>query len=68
VVRAGVGGGVATAANELQKFYLELAKQTMPVIEVGATKSITVIVSEGVDLVIKELRQGRSGRTYEEEK
>jgi len=68
VVRAGVGGGVSTAANELQKFYLELAKQTMPVIEVGATKSITVIVSEGVDLVIKELRQGRSGRRYEEEK
>jgi len=67
VVRAGIGGGVATAATELQKFYLELAKQTMPVIEVGATKNITVIVSEGVDLVVKELKQGKSGRKYEED-
>lgn len=67
VVRAGVGGGVSTAATELQKFYLELAKQTMPVIEVGATKNITVIVSEGVDLAVKEIRQGKSGRKYEDE-
>jgi len=67
VVRSGIGGGVSTAATELQKFYLELAKQTMPVIEVGATKNITVIVSEGVDLVVKELQKGKSGRKYEDE-
>jgi conjugal transfer pilus assembly protein TraB len=67
VVRSGIGQGVATAASELQKFYLELAKQTMPVIEVGATKNITVIVSEGVELAIKELKQVKSGRKYEEE-
>jgi len=67
VVRAGIGGGVATAATELQKFYLELAKQTMPVIEVGATKNITVIVSEGIELAIKELKQGKNGRKYEDE-
>ena len=67
IVRSGIGGGVSTAATELQKFYLELAKQTMPVIEVGATKNITVIVSEGVDLVVKEIRTARSGRKYEDE-
>jgi len=66
VVRAGVGGGISTAAGELQKFYLELAKQTMPVIEVGATKNITIIISEGVELSIKELRRGKAGRKYEE--
>ena len=66
VARAGIGSGVATAATELQKFYLELAKQTMPVIEVGATKNITVIISEGVDLGIKEIRTINSGRKYEE--
>jgi conjugal transfer pilus assembly protein TraB len=67
VVRSAIGGGVSTAATELQKFYLELAKQTMPVIEVGATKNITVIVSEGTDLAVKEIRQGKSGRKYEDE-
>lgn len=67
VVRSGIGSGVSTAATELQKFYLELAKQTMPVIEVGATKNITVIISEGVDLAVKEIRTARSGRKYEDE-
>jgi len=67
VVRAGIGGGIATAATELQKFYLELARQSMPVIEVGATKSITLIVSEGVELAIKDVPMGKSGRGYEDE-
>jgi len=59
VAKAGVGGGIATAAGELQKFYLELAKQTMPVIEVGATKNITIIVSEGVELEMKNVKLGK---------
>jgi conjugal transfer pilus assembly protein TraB len=59
VAKAGIGNGIATAAGELQKFYLELAKQTMPVIEVGATKTITLIISEGVELEIKDVKLGR---------
>jgi conjugal transfer pilus assembly protein TraB len=59
VVRAGVGGGISTAATELQKFYLELAKQTMPVVEVGATKNITLVISEGIELDIKDGKLGR---------
>ncbi|MBU0665268.1 MAG: TraB/VirB10 family protein [Proteobacteria bacterium] len=49
-----VGGGLSEGANTLQDFYMALAKQTTPVIEVAATKKITVIVSEGKDLEIKE--------------
>lgn len=48
-----VGGGISQASKDLQKFYLELAKQTLPVIEVGASKPVTLVVSEGVDLEIK---------------
>jgi conjugal transfer pilus assembly protein TraB len=59
VVKAGVGSGISTAATELQKFYLELAKQTMPVVEVGATKEITLVISEGVELEIKDGKLGR---------
>lgn len=59
VVKSGVGGGISTAASELQKFYLELAKQTMPVVEVGATKNITLIISEGIELNIKDVKLGR---------
>jgi len=54
VMKAGVGKGISQAAKELQKFYLQLAEQTLPVIEVGATKSVTLVISEGVDLEIKK--------------
>ena len=55
VFEAGIGKGISSGAKELQKFYLDLARQTMPVIEVGATRAITLVVSEGTELKIKEL-------------
>jgi len=50
----GVGSGLGQAAKEIQKFYLELARQTMPVIEVGATKQVTLVIQEGADLTIRD--------------
>ncbi len=38
----------------LHDFYLSLAKQATPVIEVGAAKKITVVISEGKELEIRE--------------
>lgn len=54
IAQAAIGGAVQQAANELQKFYLELARQTIPVIEIQATRTVTLVVSEGVELEIKE--------------
>lgn len=50
----GLGQGIQSAANELMKFYLELAKQTIPVVEVLPTRSVTLVVSEGAMLEVKE--------------
>lgn len=50
-----LGGGLAEGSQSLRDFYLDLAKQATPVIEVGATKKITVIISEGKQLEIREL-------------
>lgn len=58
---AGVGGGIATAATEIQNFYLELARQSVPVIEVGAAKTVTLVISEGVELEIKDFRTLEGG-------
>lgn len=55
LIRAGVGEGVATMADDLRKFYMELASQTMPVIEVGSAKPVELIVSKGVSLEIRSL-------------
>jgi conjugal transfer pilus assembly protein TraB len=52
LARAGFGGGVSAAAEELSDFYINLANQTLPVIEVGPTKEVTLVISEGVELKI----------------
>ncbi len=51
----GVGSGIQQMSNELLKFYLELARQSIPVVEILPTRSVTVILSEGVGLVLKDL-------------
>ena len=55
VSKYALGGGFSQGADTLADFYLTLAKQTTPVIEVGATKKITVIISEGKELEIREI-------------
>ncbi len=55
-----IGGGLSEGANTQQNFYMDLAKQTTPVIEVAATKKVTVIVSEGKELAIKDYKREES--------
>ena len=54
VAKYSIGGGLSEGATSLHDFYLSLAKQATPVIEVGASKEITVVVSEGKELEIRE--------------
>ncbi len=60
--KAGIGKGIGKVGENLSDFYLDLAKQTLPVIEVGAGKRVVVIFSEGKDLRIrKKCLRGRDG-------
>lgn len=54
VAKYSIGGGLSEGAANLHDFYLSLAKQATPVVEVGALKKITVVISEGKELEIKE--------------
>ncbi len=53
LLKSAAGAGIAEASHDLQKFYLKLAEATLPVIEIGAARDITLVISEGVDLEIK---------------
>jgi len=55
IAKYSLGGGLSEGANNLSDFYLTLAKQTTPIIEVGASKEITVVISEGKELEIREI-------------
>ena len=53
IMKGGIGGGISKSADQLEKFYLQLAEQTLPIIQVGATKTVTVVISEGINLEVK---------------
>lgn len=53
---AGIGRGITNASKEIQKFYLDLANASMPVIEVLNGKQITLVVTKGVNLEIKNYK------------
>ena len=46
---------MAQAGRDLQKFLLDLGKQAIPVVEVAAMRPVTVVISEGVEIEVKEL-------------
>jgi conjugal transfer pilus assembly protein TraB len=52
--RAGLGRGISNSAGELSKIYAELVRQSSPVIEVGPSKAVSVLVTEGVWLEVSD--------------
>lgn len=46
--RAGIGTGVGRALDRLAQYYIKLAEQTFPVIEVDAGREIDVVITKGV--------------------
>jgi conjugal transfer pilus assembly protein TraB len=57
--RSSVAGGLAKSSEKLTDFYLDLARQAGPVVEVGAAKDVVVVIQEGVALEIKPSADGR---------
>ena len=53
IFKAGIGKGIENVTSDLEKFYMDLAKSTLPVLEVGPTKNITVVLKEEAKLHIK---------------
>jgi len=51
---AGIAGGIRQATQQIQDFYLELARQTIPVVEILPTRTVTLVVSEGLWLELNE--------------
>lgn len=53
IAQSGVSGGVGSATNMIAKFYLDMAKETFPVVEIPAGEVVTVIVTRGSVLPLK---------------
>ncbi|KQW02862.1 TraB/VirB10 family protein [Rhizobacter sp. Root1221] len=47
-MKAGVGGGVGKALDRLAQYYIKLAEQTFPIIEIDAGREVDVVLTKGV--------------------
>ncbi|MBI5721053.1 MAG: conjugal transfer protein TraB [Burkholderiales bacterium] len=50
--RAGIGSGVGKALDRLASYYIKLAENTFPVIEVDAGREIDVVITKGVRIEV----------------
>lgn len=53
---AAAGKGISNATKKIAEVYAELLHQSLPVVEVGNGKKITVWVTKGVDLEVKNFK------------
>jgi conjugal transfer pilus assembly protein TraB len=47
-MKAGVGGGVGKALDRLAQYYIKLAENTFPIIEIDAGREVDVVLTKGV--------------------
>ena len=53
VAQGGIAGGISGTADSIAKFYLDMAKESFPVVEVHAGAVGTIIVTRGANLPLK---------------
>ncbi|WBS00162.1 conjugal transfer protein TraB [Pseudoduganella sp. SL102] len=49
-MQRGIGSGVGRALDNLANYYIKLAEETFPVIEVGAKRQVDIVLTRGVRL------------------
>ena len=62
LVKTGIGGGAGEAGKLLAEYYLKLAEEVFPVIEIDAGRRVDVIITEGTELVPRKTTYGYSKR------
>jgi conjugal transfer pilus assembly protein TraB len=60
--RAGIGSGVGKALDRLAQYYIKLAENTFPVIEVDAGREIDVVITKGVRIDVPMTAAPESAR------
>lgn len=50
ILQTGVAKGFSTSANEVAKFYMEMAREMTPVVEVDAGRKVTIMLVKGFEL------------------
>lgn len=59
-LKAGLGSGIGKALDRLAQYYIKLAEQTFPVIEIDAGREIDVVITKGVRIEGVDTAKGSS--------
>jgi len=62
-MRAGMGAGVGRALDRLAQYYIKLAEQTFPIVEIDAGREIDVVITKGVRIDAPVIARARSTST-----
>ena len=62
LVKTGVGGGAGEAGRLLAEYYLKLAEEVFPVIEIDAGRRVDVIITEGTELAPRKTTYAGRGK------
>lgn len=54
IIGSGVGKGMNQAGSQLARFYLALAEQMFPILEMDAGRKMTIVLLKGTDLVMEK--------------
>jgi conjugal transfer pilus assembly protein TraB len=54
---AGIGGGISATAKNVSAFYLSMAKEIFPIIEVDAGRKVTIVILKGFDMSLGDTAQ-----------
>jgi len=61
IAKSGISRGLARGARLLEEYYLEIIRQTSPTLESGSGRDVTIVLTEGVWLKLKDINtQGES--------
>lgn len=60
--RRGIGNGMGSALNNLANYYIRLAEQTFPVIEVHAGRKVDVVLTRGVRIPARPMSRSDADR------
>ncbi len=56
-LKGGVSKGISQSLNRIADFYMDLADQMYPVIEIDAGRGVDIIVSKGTKLMVKSVNE-----------
>ncbi|MBE0468233.1 MAG: hypothetical protein IBX55_01825 [Methyloprofundus sp.] len=60
VVAAGVGTGIGRSLDRLSQYYIDLAENLFPVIEIGSQRVVDIVLTEGIDWLEEDDRENRN--------